>query len=800
MISIVLYGRNDSYGYNLHKRAALSLNCMAEVLTDPNDEILFVDYNTPDDYPTFPEAIEDTLTEKAKSLLRIFRVRPSIHKIYEKKTRLKALEPIARNIAVRRSNPTNRWILSSNTDMIFLSRNNLSLSSIVRDLEDGYYIAPRIEVPESLWEGFDRKDPSSVIRMIEFWGRRAHLNEIVTEAKEILYDGPGDFQLIKRSDLFRINGFDERMLWGWHVDFNIAKRLYLIYGQCGDMGKYLLGYHCDHTRQATPFHRPGRTENSVYEFVECVTDPVLSSQENWGCGGETIECIELEKSGSSVVFSSAILDGSKGGDRLEPVYTPMDSKTDNFYTYDPAHVLPFLVDSLINAPREWNLAWFCCENKMLELFLNAWELLGFTGKVLVDADHPFSFSSEKSYEKSLIYSKKIETMAMADVFVVDFYISESQAIITEEQSSDVQTRINYLGKCLLEIAAYERRRVGVDHLSGRRVITVNAIHNRFEPFVRSLIGVTLSPFATRIRQGYVNDDIWEVGHEENLLNKVSIGEAGDRQENRILSLPSRTGYVFHDTNVFLSPGTYELTMRIGLADKTCLPSPDNGKCILEILKGSHIVFCQGLFFDQDPDLDLKISFCEYGLQFDQSLARTEESLVDPYTFRLWTDMAPKLTVQSLHLEKKKSSIGRGRQEWLSQLYLGPAGTRDKGKIYSKMLEGLGQEEFGLVAYGPYQTMAEGSYKMTVNIALIKKVNLLCFWKKNNDVETRLEIVGPPPETVVFVERKLTFADFSKHQLEFRFRIQKAQTFPIEFRIWTKGNYPFALNNLMIEKL
>ena len=40
MISIVLYGRNDNYGYNLHKRAALSLNCMAEVLTDPDDEIL----------------------------------------------------------------------------------------------------------------------------------------------------------------------------------------------------------------------------------------------------------------------------------------------------------------------------------------------------------------------------------------------------------------------------------------------------------------------------------------------------------------------------------------------------------------------------------------------------------------------------------------------------------------------------------------------------------------------------------------------------------------------------------------
>src|SRR5450759_369156 len=105
MISVVLYGRNDNYGYNLHKRAALSFNCIAEILNGPNDEILFVDYNTPDDFPTFPEAIQDTLTEKARKVLRIFRVRPSIHERFKSKSRLIALEPIARNVAVRRSNP-----------------------------------------------------------------------------------------------------------------------------------------------------------------------------------------------------------------------------------------------------------------------------------------------------------------------------------------------------------------------------------------------------------------------------------------------------------------------------------------------------------------------------------------------------------------------------------------------------------------------------------------------------------------------------------------------------------------------
>ena len=60
MLSVILYGRNDSYGYNLHKRAAISLNCIAEMLSGEHDEIIFVDYNTPNDLPTFIEAIYDT--------------------------------------------------------------------------------------------------------------------------------------------------------------------------------------------------------------------------------------------------------------------------------------------------------------------------------------------------------------------------------------------------------------------------------------------------------------------------------------------------------------------------------------------------------------------------------------------------------------------------------------------------------------------------------------------------------------------------------------------------------------------
>jgi hypothetical protein len=46
-LSVVLYGRNDGHGYNLARRAALSLNAFAHVLSE-GDEILFADCNTPD--------------------------------------------------------------------------------------------------------------------------------------------------------------------------------------------------------------------------------------------------------------------------------------------------------------------------------------------------------------------------------------------------------------------------------------------------------------------------------------------------------------------------------------------------------------------------------------------------------------------------------------------------------------------------------------------------------------------------------------------------------------------------------
>ena len=385
MISIVLYGRNDNYGYNLHKRGALSLNCMAEVLTDPADEILFVDYNTPDDFPTFPEAIRDTLTERARKMMRILRVRPHIHERYKSRTHLKALEPVARNVAVRRSNPSNRWILSTNTDMIFVPQRSGSLTEIARDLAAGFYHAPRIEIPEALWESFDRLAAGNIIRTVREWGSALHLNEIVLGSKFIRYDGPGDFQLILRSDLFENYGFDEDMLLGWHVDSNIAARLQLKYKAVGDLGEQVYGYHCDHTRQVTPAHSHARVQNDWKKFVDDVVRPDVPQQAaSWGCAGDAIEEVRIDADPASVYVQA--LREVIGEPLAAPKIVTYTGETYNKVDYDPPHLMPFLADMFVSMPRTMNVGWYGARDETLRSFADIWQRLGFTGKILLERD------------------------------------------------------------------------------------------------------------------------------------------------------------------------------------------------------------------------------------------------------------------------------------------------------------------------------------------------------------------------------------------------------------------------------
>jgi hypothetical protein len=483
VISIVVYGRNDNYGYNLPKRAAISLNCLAAILSEPEDEIVFVDYNSPDDVPTFPEAIADTLTAAAKARLRILRVRPRLHRRLAGRTPLAVVEPVARNVAVRRSNPANRWILSTNTDIIVVPRRARTLSEIAAELGPGFYHVPRFEVPEGLWESFDRSDPRHTIEEVRGLGISARLNEVVHGSKLILYDGPGDFQLAERADLIAIDGFDEEMVLGWHVDSNLARRLGLKHGRPSSLLDEVFCYHCDHTRHATLAHRREYVGNDWARFVDSVVFSDLPNQRaRWGCAGETIEEIRLTTAGAGGyrAMLAALLPP------LDCDFTEAHDATEGFdsYDYDPAHVLPFLADLIASYPREVKLGWCGVRADMLDLVCRAWRHLGFVQPILVDAA-----------------TAAAAGLTGPDLRVLDRkdWLREAELLVFEFGQAEAAVRRGFL-----EAVADEHRRHFADpDAPPRRFIGINCINNQMDALFAGHIGITRTPFSSRLRHGFI---------------------------------------------------------------------------------------------------------------------------------------------------------------------------------------------------------------------------------------------------------------------------------------------------------
>lgn len=376
MLSIILYGRNDDHGYNYHKRLAISLNCLAELLTDPSDEIIFVDYNTSNELPTIIEAIQDTLTDKTRKLLRVFRVRGHHHAQFN--TKLSVLESVARNVAIRRSNRENKWILSTNGDMVFVPCDTQSLTDTVAALEGGYYSLPRFELPENLWElSLKRLDPSWNISFLREQAPKFHLDTVVRKDGFIKYDNPGDFQLMLRKDIIEMRGFDEAMVKGWNVDSNLAKRMFL-QGKMGcSIESLLKGYHCNHTHKESILHSAHRTQNSWSQFVAGPDIAVVANGSNWGLINEEIEEVFLN--------SSRHLDGIAGVLKEFPPlnYEILDEYSRyNQLTYSTPRIFTYLLDHLRNAPKEIDVAYIGHNEELVKMIESYLQTNHFSGKVL----------------------------------------------------------------------------------------------------------------------------------------------------------------------------------------------------------------------------------------------------------------------------------------------------------------------------------------------------------------------------------------------------------------------------------
>ncbi|MBI3237023.1 MAG: hypothetical protein HYZ48_04920, partial [Chlamydiales bacterium] len=331
--------------------------------------------NSSNDLPTLLEAIGDTLSEKAKSLIRIFRVRPETHR-KKSTSHLPLIEPIARNAALLRSRPSNRWVLSTNPDMLFIpSDPDSSLSQIVAELPDGFYGLPRFELPERLWEScLHRMDPQKNFEFLRSHGSLLNLDTTVRIKSCARYDAPGDFQLFLRKDLFQLNGFDEKMQKGWHVDSNLNKRALALFSEGKSLEDLLWGFHCNHTQQLSLQHTKHATENSWEEFIK---DPKpCPDQKNWG-----LEDVPLEE----IVFQQ----NPPHVDSLLKILPPTATKKDfylgdnlyNAFDYSSSRILAFLTDHLIYLPKTASIAYFGWNKKMIEKLQSYLDERGFQNQI-----------------------------------------------------------------------------------------------------------------------------------------------------------------------------------------------------------------------------------------------------------------------------------------------------------------------------------------------------------------------------------------------------------------------------------
>jgi len=779
-ISIVLYGRNDNYGYNLHKRAALSLNCMAEVLTDTSDEILFVDYNTPDDFPTFPEAIQDTLTKRARNILRILRVRPRIHQRFKSRTRLVALEPIARNVAIRRSSAANRWILSTNTDMIFVPQGTGSLSKLARDLAPGFYHAPRIEIPEVLWESFDRQAPAEIIKTIREWGSTLHLNEIILGSEYILYDGPGDFQLLLRDDLFAHHGFHEGMLLGWHVDSNIARRMYVKYGAIGDLGTHIYGYHCDHTRQVTPAHSHSRVQNDWRIFCDQVdTADVPEQAHTWGCPNDAIEEVRLVSNPANV-YVRALRD-SLGSPLSEPRRIKYTHETFNKIDYDPAHVLPFLADLFVAMPRTFNVAWFGVRTETLSKFAKVWDRLAFAGKIQVDNE----LSKPNEFSGQIESGPASQLLAEADVFVFDFGGLPGAPEDTQHNRQIMRKLLHRF----VQVVREERRRLAAG-LSQRRLVALNAINNQFEWLMRGYVAAAATPCGTYMRHGFV----LPAEPKEDWLPLLYVGQAGIRWDDHVINSDSRNlGVITYGPYKYLDAGYYRITLKIELAPQE-LERGGNEPCLgIDVRVGAEVLAVHLL-----RRTALRSADHEFHFKVTRSAADGADGIEMRIT--LFNHIAlsihsvivePALTDDEIDLEAPVSPpLAFNIVDWLPYLSTGALGRVDDSGVIAR----TGPAEF--VVFGPYWPLPGGRYEVIFSFETLEREN-----------------AAPQPKNAIRVdvmsgEEQLAAAVFDFHaaltskpnliRLPFEIDATASGLRQIETRVWSSGEARFRLRSVEVK--
>ncbi|MCB9496560.1 MAG: hypothetical protein H6686_06710 [Fibrobacteria bacterium] len=488
-LSVIVYGRNDGHGYNLARRAATSLNAIAHVLRE-EDEILFVDANGADTFPTFPESISDTLTPKARQVLRVIRVRPGSYRRWTSQARLPVHEPFCRNVALRRVAPSCKWVLSTNTDIVPVIEGGKTIGELLEGLDPGFlHIAPRIELPERMWESLDRREPDSAIASCRRWATSQHLGVVVQADPIVVHDGPGDFQLVPLDLARRLDGFDESILGGWHVDGNFCARSRLATGRNISLAGKVAAWHLDHNRQATTIHRNRHGSETPEQLITGVRECGLPAQrEHWGADGVEFEEIRLPEPGGFRFGGEDLLPTSPA----TPVVQQMHAEAFNHgCAVDSPLVFPHLASHLDTWGAGTRVAYLGSSPTMIELLErfvleHSMELVVAPGLLAERGGADF-----------------VARAATSQVLVVDAWSAD---LWTPGEPKDLRKSDGALGRRCRAIDEQLRtihRRVLRERRNNLLVLFVSCQHTWLDLDVHRFFDITLTPWASRVRPARV---------------------------------------------------------------------------------------------------------------------------------------------------------------------------------------------------------------------------------------------------------------------------------------------------------
>jgi hypothetical protein len=264
------------------------------------------------------------------------------------------------------------------------------------------------------------------------------------------------------------------MVRGWHVDSNLAKRMWLFRGETLSLEGMVRGYHCDHTRNLTAHHSTPQRPNDFGLFVFELTDPTAPNDPTWGLNDEVIPEVDLNRR-RSMDLPDVLGEIGIGGD---PVGRSDFTSQGDRRKADFNHALPWILDPIIASPEVRRVGYL---GPKLPLVLQ--QSLDRLDRELVDLS-----DSEPPAHANL------------DCLIVDFAV-DGMGLCNNFDDEPIEIR-QEVASIMLRFATFVQAETLSRPVTSIRYIVHNAVHNEFDWLVSRIIVTPGAQFNTRVRHGF----------------------------------------------------------------------------------------------------------------------------------------------------------------------------------------------------------------------------------------------------------------------------------------------------------